>query len=305
MPNMTPTIAAPSAPATARRAAPSSRNTPTVIDVVDLGHSYPGADGPVVVLDKVDCAVQAGEVVCIVGPSGVGKSTLMRCLAGLQRPTRGAVAVLGEELRAPSPHIGLVFQDYGRSLMPWLNVMGNVTLPLRGRYNKAERASRAEPALESVGLHNVGDRYPWQLSGGMQQRVAIARALVYQPQVLLMDEPFASVDAQTREDLEDLVLRVRDECGQAVVLITHDIDEAIYLADRVIVLGGKPARVRADLEVPLGRGRDQLGTKARPEFLELRSTVHHLIQGGSVAPTPVPPAVPAVRFTPDAGSDTP
>jgi NitT/TauT family transport system ATP-binding protein len=259
----------------------------------------------VVVLDKVDCAVQAGEVVCIVGPSGVGKSTLMRCLAGLQRPTRGAVAVLGEELRAPSPHIGLVFQDYGRSLMPWLNVMGNVTLPLRGRYNKAERASRAEPALESVGLHNVGDRYPWQLSGGMQQRVAIARALVYQPQVLLMDEPFASVDAQTREDLEDLVLRVRDESGQAVVLITHDIDEAIYLADRVIVLGGKPARVRADLEVPLGRGRDQLGTKARPEFLELRSTVHHLIQGGSVAPTPVPPAVPAVRFTPDAGSDTP
>ena len=198
-----------------------------------------------------------------------------------------------------------MFQDYGRSLMPWLNVTSNVTLPLRGRYNKAERARRAEPALESVGLHNVGDRYPWQLSGGMQQRVAIARALVYQPQVLLMDEPFASVDAQTREDLEDLVLRVRDESGQAIVLITHDIDEAIYLADRVIVLGGKPASVHADLEVPLGRGRDQLATKARPEFLELRSTVHHLIQGGSIAHTSAPPAAPADRLTSDIGSDTP
>lgn len=262
------------APASAARPAPAGPEP--IVRVDGLTHTYPGAPAPV--LQDISCEVEPNQIVCVVGPSGVGKSTLLRCLSGLQLPTGGTVSVSGHRLDAPSPDIGLVFQDYSRSLMPWLTVLDNVTLPLRGRVAKSQRAERARPALAEVGLADAGEKYPWQLSGGMQQRVAIARALVYQPKVLLMDEPFASVDAQTREDLEDLVLRVRNESGQAIILITHDIDEAIYLADRVVVLGGRPAGVRADLAVPLGRHRDQLGTKSRPEFLELRSAVHRMIK---------------------------
>ncbi len=259
-----------------RQAGPEPGGAEQIIRVDNLTHTYPGAPAPV--LQGISCDVEPNQIVCVVGPSGVGKSTLLRCLSGLQAPTGGTVSVSGRRLDGPSPDIGLVFQDYSRSLMPWLTVLDNVTLPLRGQVPKADRADRARPALAEVGLADAGDKYPWQLSGGMQQRVAIARALVYQPRVLLMDEPFASVDAQTREDLEDLVLRVREESGQAIVLITHDIDEAIYLADRIVVLGGRPAGVRADLDVPLGRRRDQIGTKSRPEFLELRSAVHRMIK---------------------------
>jgi NitT/TauT family transport system ATP-binding protein len=161
--------------------------------------------------------------------------------------------------------------------MPWLSVIANVALPLRGRVPRDEQRARAERALIEVGLQDNFGSYPWQISGGMQQRVAIARALVVEPRVILMDEPFASVDAQTRETLEDLVLRIRNDDNKSVVLITHDIDEAIYLADRVIVLGGRPARVTANVAIPFGRFRDQLATKAEPEFAALRAQIHRLI----------------------------
>jgi NitT/TauT family transport system ATP-binding protein len=171
-----------------------------------------------------------------------------------------------------------VFQDYGRSLFPWFTNGRNISLPLRARkVAKAERERRVQEVLQAVGLGHVEKQYPWQLSGGMQQRVAIARTLSYRPDLLLMDEPFASVDAQTRFDLEDLILRVRREAGITVVLVTHDIDEAIYLADRIVVLSGSPSRVREIVDVPLGADRNQVATRSSQEFLALRGHLLSLV----------------------------
>jgi NitT/TauT family transport system ATP-binding protein len=233
------------------------------------------------VLKDVNVSVQSGEFLCIVGPSGAGKTTLLRCMLGLSTPTSGAVFLDGERIERPSTRIAAVFQDYGRSLMPWMTVEGNVVLPLR-RMSKLQRELRARSALAAVGLAGVAERYPWQLSGGMQQRVAIARALAFQPDVLLMDEPFASVDAQTRSGLEDLILSVRKDYGITVVLVTHDIDEAVYLGDEVVVISGSPARVRDRIRVDLGNDRDQLSTKALPAYTVLRTKVLTLIRAKSL-----------------------
>jgi len=214
-----------------------------------------------------------------VGPSGAGKTTLLKCLSGLMEPTSGRAYIDGEPIDGPPPKMALVFQEYTRSLMPWLTVEKNIALPLvNKRLSKNDIRERVHEALDAVGLADVPSRYPWQLSGGMQQRVAIARALAYQPEVLVMDEPFASVDAQTRFDLEDLSLRVRDRFGITVVLVTHDIDEAVYLADRVVVLGGSPCHVRETIDVDLPVPRDQVHTRAEPRFAELRSHVLELIR---------------------------
>jgi NitT/TauT family transport system ATP-binding protein len=165
--------------------------------------------------------------------------------------------------------------------MPWMSVRKNVELPLRGKgISKDERRLRADEALAAVGLTADRGHYPWQLSGGMQQRVAIARALAYRPHVLLMDEPFASVDAQTRADLEDLMLSVRETFGMTVILVTHDVDEAVYLGDEVVVLSGSPTRVQKRIDINLGRARDQLATKSTPEFFTLRGQVLTLIRRG-------------------------
>jgi NitT/TauT family transport system ATP-binding protein len=180
----------------------------------------------------------------------------------------------------PPESLALVFQDYSRSLLPWMTVWKNVTLPLRANdVRKAERTSRATQALEAVDLLEFRDRHPWQLSGGMQQRVAIARALAYQPRILLMDEPFASVDAQTRGDLEDLVLKVHADFDITVVFVTHDIDESVYLADRIVVLGKRPTTVKEIVEVDLPRPRDQAATRELVEFSQLRGHVFRLIKG--------------------------
>jgi NitT/TauT family transport system ATP-binding protein len=174
----------------------------------------------------------------------------------------------------------VVFQDYSRSLYPWLSVRDNVALPLlRTQRSRAGRRSRAQQALAAVGLSDTAQRYPWQLSGGMQQRVAIARAIACEPVLLLMDEPFGSVDAQTREDLEDLILRLRRDRSITILLVTHDIDESVYTGDRVIVLTGAPGRVRADLTVRFPEPRDQITTKELPAFVQLRSEVSRLIRG--------------------------
>src|SRR5204863_2900603 len=194
----------------------------------------------------------------------------------------------GKRVTSPPEDMALVFQEYGRSLMPWTSVRNNVLLPLRHkRLSREAREQLVEEAVEAVGLSGVLDRYPWQLSGGMQQRVAIARALAYQPSILLMDEPFASVDAQTRADLEDLTLRVRDRYGITILFVTHDIDESVYLPDRVVVLTHAPTEVKEIVPVDLPRPRDQIATKELPEFTQLRGHVYRQIKREQV---PVPGA---------------
>jgi len=174
----------------------------------------------------------------------------------------------------------VVFQDYSRSLFPWLSVRDNVALPLRRTQpSRAQRHATALEALATVGLADTAPKYPWQLSGGMQQRVAIARALACDPVLLLMDEPFGSVDAQTREDLEDLILAVRRDRLMTILMVTHDIDESVYVGDRVVVLTAGPGRVRADLPVGLPAPRDQITTKELPAFVRLRTEVSRLVRG--------------------------
>lgn len=231
------------------------------------------------VLVDISLEVHEGEFICLVGPSGAGKTTLLRCLTSLMPPTSGTVALDGEVLKGPSQQISIVFQEYTRSLLPWKTIEDNIALPLRARGMSAREAlSRVEPLLQSVGLPGTAKKYPWQLSGGMQQRVAIARALITEPEVLVMDEPFASVDAQTRLELEDLTRGLQQERGMTVVLVTHDIDEAVYLSDRIVVLSKNPATVQEIVEVGLGDTRDQITTRETPRFAELRSHILGLIR---------------------------
>jgi NitT/TauT family transport system ATP-binding protein len=246
----------------------------TVLAIEGLRKTYGTGPDAVAAVDGVSLAARAGELLCIVGPSGAGKTTLLRCIAGLATPTAGVVSIDGQVVTGPPPALALVFQDYSRSLLPWMSVQANVVLPLKARrLSRAERNERASEALASVGLGGHGARYPWQLSAGMQQRVAIARALAYRPEVMLLDEPFASVDAQTRADLQDLLLEVWERTGLTMVFVTHDIDEAAYMADRIVVLSASPARVKETVDVELPRPRDQIATKALPAFADLRGRI--------------------------------
>ena len=251
-----------------------------MLEVLDLGHTYGSGEKAYNAIGDVSVRVDEGEIVCIVGPSGCGKSTLLKGIAGLQQPTSGEIRLHGKPITGVPGDLAVVFQDYNRSLFPWLNVLSNVEFPLRGlKISKAERRTRAEEALASVGLQDAQRKHPWELSGGMQQRVSIARALAYQPALMLMDEPFASVDAQTRAELEDLVLRVRTEHRMTVLLVTHDIDESVYLGDRVVVLSRSPAVVVRDLKVDLPAHRDQITTRRSDGFVSLRTEVARLLHG--------------------------
>jgi NitT/TauT family transport system ATP-binding protein len=256
-----------------------SQNGAPVLEIRNLTKTYgTGAKATRAIAD-VSFSVADREFVCVVGPSGCGKTTLLKCVGGLLRPSSGEVLLRGKRVTSPPEEMALVFQEYGRSLMPWASVRNNVLLPLRHKsLGRRERKELVEEALGAVGLTRFIDHYPWQLSGGMQQRVAIARALAYQPSILLMDEPFASVDAQTRGDLEDLVLRVREEFAVTVVFVTHDIDESVYLSDRVVVLTHAPTVVEEIIGVELPFPRDQIATKELPEFAHLRGHVYRLIK---------------------------
>jgi NitT/TauT family transport system ATP-binding protein len=249
------------------------------LEVFGLTKTYGEGPKAVRAIDDLTFAVDPGEFICIVGPSGCGKTTLLKCLSGLLNPSGGRAVLDGKQVDGPPDAMALVFQEYNRSLLPWLTVHGNVTLPLLAkRMPKAERERLAAEALAAVGLTEFAHSHPWQLSGGMQQRVALARALAYQPRLLLMDEPFASVDAQTRADLEDLVLAVHGQFGITVVFVTHDIDESVYLADRIVVLSQRPTRVNEIVSVNLPRPRDQIATKELHEFTQLRGHVFRLIK---------------------------
>jgi NitT/TauT family transport system ATP-binding protein len=198
----------------------------------------------------------AGELLCIVGPSGCGKTTLLKCVAGLLRPSGGLIEMDGVRVTSPSPSMAVVFQEYGRSLYPWLTVRGNVELPLRHKKLPRQRRDRlVNDALEAVGLAHATKSYPWQLSGGMQQRVAIARAIAYEPEMLVMDEPFAAVDAQTRTQLQADLLRLWNLGRKTIIFVTHDITEAIALGDRALVLSRQPTRIAAEHPIPIPRPR--------------------------------------------------
>jgi len=256
-----------------------------VLEIRNLGKTYGTGERATHAIADVSFAVEDGEFVCVVGPSGCGKTTLLKCVGGLLSPGSGEVLLRGRKVTSPPEEMALVFQEYGRSLMPWSSVWNNVLLPLRHKKLAAtKRKTLVEEALAAVGLTRFSHHYPWQLSGGMQQRVAIARALAYQPSILLMDEPFASVDAQTRGDLEDLVLQVREEFAVTIVFVTHDIDESVYLSDRVVVLTHAPTEVKEIIDVDLPFPRDQITTKELPEFAHLRGHVYRLIKREQVEP---------------------
>ena len=231
------------------------------------------------ILSPTSLSVGRGEFVCIIGPSGCGKTTLLRAAAGFVKPGAGAVLRRGRVVEGPSREAAFVFQDYGRALLPWRTVEGNIALALEAAgVARAERAVRIERVLGTVGLLPHARKFPAQLSGGMQQRVQIARCLAQEPELLMMDEPFGALDAMTRESLQDELARLVAEQGLTVLFVTHDLEEAIYLGDRVVALRANPGAGRPSLarviDVPLARPRDQLTTREQPEFLRLRRELY-------------------------------
>ncbi|MBN9031920.1 MAG: ABC transporter ATP-binding protein [Rhizobiales bacterium] len=247
----------------------------TMLEARELAKSYGTGAGALKILDGISFSVKKGEFVSIVGPSGCGKTTLLMALAGLLKPDAGAVSFKGKVLTGPSAGIAVVFQDYSRSLFAWKSNLENVVFGMirNTTLSKAEKRAKGRELLAAVGLDGFADHYPWQLSGGMQQRVAIARGLASESELLLLDEPLAAVDAQTRADMQDLLLELAERFQQTCILVTHDVDEAVYMADRVVVLTRRPTRVDHDIVVDLGDRRDQITTREDPRFLEIRHDV--------------------------------
>jgi len=247
-----------------------------LLELAHVGKSFGPAGAQTVALDSIDLVLAERGFLAVVGPSGCGKSTLLQIAAGLMPADRGRAMVAGKPITSPPPHVVYVFQQYTKSLFPWRTVLGNTEFALEGRagIGRGERRDRSLNLLQLVGLQDFAAHYPWQLSGGMQQRVAIARALAADARVLLMDEPFSALDALTRLDLQNLLLELWAARNLTVLFVTHDVDEAVYLADSVAVLTYRPARVDELIEVGLPRPRDPITTREQSRFLELR---HHLL----------------------------
>jgi len=261
----------------AAKSRPDSSTSPGVaqIDFSDVTLDLGGKT----IVDNLSLVVRPGEFLCVVGASGCGKTTALRLAAGLYQPTSGSVQFDGQPMTAPRRDIAIVFQDYGKALLPWRTAAGNVSLALEAiRIPSAQRADRIDALLKKVGLPNHADKYPAEMSGGMQQRLQIARCLAQDPKALLMDEPFGALDAMTRQGLQDEVLSLVAASGATVIFVTHDLDEAIYLGDRVIGLLPHPGRIGIELSVDLPRPRDQLSTREHPEFLRLRRQLFDFIK---------------------------
>lgn len=219
-------------------------------------------------LRDINLEIEEGEFICFVGPSGCGKTTLLRTIAGLEKPTIGQVLLDGQEIKGPGPERGMVFQEY--SLFPWKTVIDNIGFGLElKKVPKAERYDRSRVYLQMVGLEKFEERYPHELSGGMKQRVAIARALVNDPRAILMDEPFGALDAQTRNIMQSELLRIWQEEKKTVVFVTHSVDEAIYLGDRIIIMSARPGRIKEIIEIDLPRPRN----RTSPEVNAIRDRV--------------------------------
>jgi NitT/TauT family transport system ATP-binding protein len=231
------------------------------------------------ILSPTSFSVARGEFVCVIGPSGCGKTTLLRAAAGFVKPSAGAACRHGQPITGPSREVAFVFQDYGRALLPWRTVQGNISLALEAAHMpEAERPARIAKVLATVGLTAHASKFPAQLSGGMQQRVQIARCLAQEPELMMMDEPFGALDAMTRESLQDELSSLVRTTGLTVLFVTHDLEEAIYLSDRVIALRANPTpdkpSLAAMVEVKIERPRNQLLTKEHPEFLRLRRELY-------------------------------
>lgn len=250
---------------------------------VTKSYGDPRREAAFTAFDDISLDVAPSEFLSIVGPSGCGKSTLLRLAAGLMAPSQGQVFVDDRPVRSPPPGVVYLFQQYARSLFAWRTVIDNVMFALEGRRDvpRGERRRRCEDHIRQVGLAGFEDKYPWQLSGGMQQRVAIARALAAEPRVLLLDEPFSAVDALTRMELQSLLLELWTRNRFTALLVTHDVEEAVFLADRVAVLGSRPTTLTSVFEVGLERPRDQIVTRETPRFLELRHKLMASLLGRS------------------------
>ncbi|HEX8342422.1 MAG TPA: ABC transporter ATP-binding protein [Tepidisphaeraceae bacterium] len=248
---------------------------PIVMDVQRLGRVFASRNGPVTALADINFSVRRREFICVIGQSGCGKSTLIRILAGLDAPTEGRILLDGKQVSGPGPERGMVFQGY--TLFPWLTAKRNVMFGLLAKGMNAHQAEgEAGRWLDMVGLTPFADTYPHQLSGGMKQRVAIARALATQPRILLMDEPFGALDAQTRCQMQSHLLQIWQSVDVTILFITHDLDEAIYLADRIIVLGARPGHVQEIINVPLPHPRTR-GHLLDPHFLATKARLEELI----------------------------
>ncbi|HKP57179.1 MAG TPA: ABC transporter ATP-binding protein [Polyangiales bacterium] len=267
---------------------------PVVLDVQKLGRSFQSDQGYVAALEDISFRAHRREFICVIGPSGCGKSTLIRILAGLDQPTSGQMLLDGKPVHGPGPDRGMVFQGY--TLFPWRTVLENVMFGLEMR--GLRRTAAEEEALEwveIVGLRRFAHSYPHELSGGMKQRVAIARALANRPRILFMDEPFAALDAQTRAQMQSYLIQLWKQIDITVVFVTHDLEEAVYLADRILVLGAHPGHIREMVEValPRPRAREQM---VSPLFLATKKHLEGLIHGGPSLEAEEPP-MPTIRMT--------
>lgn len=235
-----------------------------------------GAQLEFTAIQDIDFSVREGEFITLVGPSGCGKSTLLDLLTGLTQPTKGRILIDGREITGPGLDRGIVFQQY--ALFPWKTARGNIEFGLEAKgIPKSEWRGKADYYLDLVGLKKFADRYPHELSGGMKQRVAIARSLAFNPDVLLMDEPFAALDAQTRETLQTELLRIWEKTGKTIIFITHGIDEAVYLGERVVVLSANPGTVKKIVDIPLKNRLADADIKSNPEFVKARHKVWSLL----------------------------